>query len=127
MTQLDINITESKGMRRVEGLGISNDQFLSPLKVKKANIGSPKNPKFSNIRDYWDDKTVGKVTYLLHEFQHMFPRKLSKMKGIIRDMGEMKIPLRSDVKSVKDGPYRLNSRYKEKVKVEMNQMLDTIL
>ena len=32
---LDINIPESEGMREVEGLGISSDQFLNPLKVKK--------------------------------------------------------------------------------------------
>ena len=49
---LDINILESEGMRTVEGFGISRDQFISPLKIKKVNIGSPKNPKFANIGDY---------------------------------------------------------------------------
>ena len=52
--QLDINIPESEGMCAVEGIGISSDQFLSPLKIKKVNIGSPKNPKFANIGDCWD-------------------------------------------------------------------------
>ena len=51
---IDVNIPESEGMLAVEGFGISSDQFLSPLKVKKVNIGSPKNPKFSNIGYYWD-------------------------------------------------------------------------
>ena len=48
---IDINIPDSEGMHAVEGVGISSDQFLSPLKIKKVNIGSSKNPKFVNIRD----------------------------------------------------------------------------
>ena len=46
-----INIPELEGTREVEGSGISSDQFLEPLKIKKVNTGSPKNPKFSNIGD----------------------------------------------------------------------------
>ena len=48
----------------MEVVGISNDQFLSPLKIKKVNIGSPKNPKFANIGYYWDDETMGRITDL---------------------------------------------------------------
>ena len=59
----------------MEGLGISSNQFLNPLKVKKVNIGSPKYPKFVNIGDYWDDEIVAKITNLLHEFQDLFPTK----------------------------------------------------
>ena len=45
-------------MHAVEGFGISSDQFLRPLKIKKVNIGSHENPKFANIGDYWDDEIV---------------------------------------------------------------------
>ena len=55
-------------MHVVEGFGISSYQFISPLKVKKVNIGSPESPKFANIGDYWDDETVGNITDFLHEF-----------------------------------------------------------
>ena len=75
---LDINIPESEGMHTVEEFGIFSDQFLSPLKVKKVNIGSPENPKFANIGDYWDEETVGNITYLLHEFQDLFITKFKK-------------------------------------------------
>ena len=44
-----INIPELEGTRDVEGSGISSDQFLKPLKVKKVNIGLLENLKFSNI------------------------------------------------------------------------------
>ena len=55
-------------MHVVEGFGISSDQFLKPLKIKKVNIGLPENPKFANIGEYWDDETIGKIIDLLHEF-----------------------------------------------------------
>ena len=86
----NINISESEGTRAVEGSGISSDQFLKPLKIKKVNIGSPDNPKFSNIGDYWDEETVAKIMDLLHEYQDLFPTNFSEMKGIVGDLGEMK-------------------------------------
>ena len=46
------------------------------------------------------------------------------MKGIVGDLGEMKIPLKPYTNPVKQGPYRLNPRYKEKVKEELDRMLD---
>ena len=70
----------------VEGSSLLSDKFMNPLKIKKVNIGSPKNPKFVDFRDYWDDKTIGKITDLLHKFQDLFPTKISEMKGIIGDL-----------------------------------------
>ena len=70
---LDINIPGLEGMCAVEGFDISSEQFLSSLKIKNVNIGSSDNPKFANIGDYWDEETLGKITYLLHEFQNLFP------------------------------------------------------
>ena len=46
------------------------------------------------------------------------------MKGIVGYLGEMKIPLKPDPKPVKQQPYRLNPRYKEKVKAELDRMLN---
>ena len=65
-----------------------------------------------------------KITDLLHEFQGIFPTNLSEMKGIVWDLGEMKIPLKLDAKPFKHRPDRLNPRYKEKVKVELDHMLN---
>ena len=62
------NIPDFEGTRIVEGSGVSSEKFLNPLKIKKVNISSPKNPKFANIGDYWDDETIGKIIELLHEF-----------------------------------------------------------
>ena len=61
---------------------------------------------------------------LLHKFQNLFLTKFSEMKGILGDLGELKIPLNTDVKPVKQRSYQLNLRYKERVKDELDRMLD---
>ena len=47
----------------------------------------------------------------------------TKMKGILRDLGVMKIPLKEGVKPVKQHPYRFNPIYKEKVRQELDKMI----
>lgn len=90
-----------------------------PLKTKQMNIGSEAQPNFANIGDYWDKDTVDKVVKLLREYQDLFPTKSSNMKGIVGDLGVMKITL----KPVKNHPYQLNPKYKEKVHEELDNML----
>ena len=96
---LDVNILEYEGTSGVEGLIIFSNQFLNLIKIKKFNIDSLQNPKFTNIEYYWDDDTVGKIPDLLYKFHDLLPTKFLEMKGIIGDLGEMKIPLRLDAKS----------------------------
>jgi hypothetical protein len=60
----------------------------------------------------------------LHEYQDLFPTKFIDIKGIKGNMGEMRIPLKPDVKPFKKIPYRLKPKYKEKVNIELNRMLE---
>ena len=53
----------------------------------------------------------------------MFPTKFTEMKGILGDLGVMSIPLKAYVKPVKQRPYKLNPRYKEKVRHELDKMI----
>jgi hypothetical protein len=46
------------------------------------------------------------------------------MKGIKGPMGEMRTPLKPGVKPFKQRPYILNPKYKEKVKIELDKMLE---
>jgi hypothetical protein len=46
------------------------------------------------------------------------------MKGIKGPMAEMKIPLKPDARPVKQRSYRLNPKYKEKMKIELDKMLE---
>jgi len=66
------------------------------------------------IGDHWDDATLYKVVELLHEYQNLFPTKFLDLKGIIDDLGIMKITLMLDTKPIKQRHY-LNPKYKEKV------------
>ena len=86
-----------------------------PVKTKQVNIGTEAKPKFMKIEDYWDDGTMDKVAELLHGYQDLFPTKFTDLKGIIVDLRVMKIALKPDAKPVKQRPYRLNPKYKEKV------------
>ena len=79
--------------------------------------------KYATIGYYWDEEMVSKVTQLLHEYQDLFSTKFSEMKGILGDIGVMKIPLKPDAKPMKQHPYRLNPKYKEKVRMELDKML----
>jgi hypothetical protein len=49
------------------------------------------------------------------------------MKRITGDLGEMKIPLKPGAKLIRKSPYKINMRYKENVKVEIDMMIDTYI
>jgi hypothetical protein len=46
------------------------------------------------------------------------------MKGIKGFMGEMNIRLKLDARPFKQRPYRLNPKYKEKVKIKLDRMME---
>jgi hypothetical protein len=46
----------------VEGPSLESEAFSTPLKVKKVNIGTEENPKMASIGDYWDEKTLERIT-----------------------------------------------------------------
>lgn len=119
----NLNILEAEGHREVEGLQIKNPNITAPLKKRQVNIGTEAELNFAKIGDYWDDATVDKVTELLWEYQDFFPTIFSDLKGIIGDLGVMKITLKLDMKPVKQRPYRLNPKYKEMVCLELDNML----
>lgn len=45
-----------------------------------------------------DDETIGHIANLLQEYQDLIPTKFTKMKGIIGDLGAIRIPLKADAK-----------------------------
>ena len=77
----------------------------------------------AKIGDYWDDDTVGKFAKFLTEYQDLFPTKFSELKGITGNLGVMCIMLKPDVCPIKQRPYRLNPKYKKKVKEEIDKMI----
>jgi hypothetical protein len=69
---------------------------------------SEEHPKMASIVDYWDEQTMTEIQALLREYEDMFPKRFSKLKGIKGDLGEMRIDLKIDVNSIKHRPYHLN-------------------
>jgi hypothetical protein len=119
-----VNIVETEGHRDVEGPVLEFPFIGKSIKIKKFNIGTEETLKLANVEDYWDASTIDKITELLHEYQDLFLTKFIDMKGIKGPMGEMRIPLKPDAKPVKKRPYRLNSKYKEKMKIELDRRLE---
>jgi len=83
---------------------IEDLDITTPLKTKQVNIGMEAEPKYAMLGDYWDDAMVDKVAELLHKYQGLFPTKITDLKGIIGDLGMMKITLKLGVKLVKQRP-----------------------
>lgn len=111
----NINIPKSEGHREVKGPKAQILNISEPLNTNEVNIGSEAQLKFVKISYYWDEDIVDKFTEVLHEYQDLFPTKLSDIKGIVGDLRIMKITLKPNVKLVKQLPYQLNPKYKEKV------------
>ena len=77
------------------------------------------------IGDYWNEQTVERITNLLHEYNDLFPTTFIEMEFIGWEIGEMKIPLKPEARFVIQWPYRLNPIYKQKVKAEIDKMLES--
>jgi hypothetical protein len=121
-----IQIKETKADRVVDGKVeemVASD-YGRVIKTKKHNIGTKEAPKIHIIGDYWDKETITHVVDLIKEYEYLFPRSFSKMKGIIGSLGAMKLQFTLDAKSVKRRPYHLNPKYKEKVCKDLDRMLD---
>ena len=117
----NINIPRTEGIWDIAAPDVPTNPMNQPLKTSKVNIGTEENPKFANVGDYWDEEIMANIADMLHEFQYLFPTKFSERKGISGDIGEMKIPLKLDVKLVKQQPYFLNPRYKERSKLSLSE------
>jgi hypothetical protein len=68
-----VKVPETEGERAVEGIELEFFSYTQPIKTQKVNIGTTKNPNFAQIGDYWSDEIVEKISYLLHEYQYIFP------------------------------------------------------
>jgi hypothetical protein len=96
----DIQIEEVKGEREAEGPPIELEVIVALITIKKFNIGTIENPKMAIIGDYWDEQTVERITELLCEYNDLFPTTFIEMKGIAGEIGEIKIPLRAEERSI---------------------------
>eukprot|EP00253_Pinus_taeda_P030850 PITA_30850 len=119
----NINNPETEGSCEVHRQEIKDPDIIVLLKMKQVKIGMEEEPKYATLEDSWDNAMVENVVELLREYQDLFPTKITELKRIPSDLGMMKITLKSDAKPVKQRPYRLNQKYKAKVREELDKML----
>ena len=105
----NINIAKPEGSWDIATPKKLVDKVQQPLNTWKVNIETKYDLNFTNVRYYWDEETMVKIIDLLHEFRDFFSTKFDDMKGIWGNLREMRIPLKPDVKSVKQHPYWLNT------------------
>jgi hypothetical protein len=89
-----VKVPETEGGCAIEGLDIESDMYTQPIKMQKLNIGITVNPKFVQIGDYWSEEYVEKIADLLRTYHDLFPTTFLEMKGIVGELGEMKISLK---------------------------------
>ena len=76
------------------------------VKIKEVDISNDDRPKIAKIGDYWTEAQTTKIVNLLKEFQDVFDRDYKDLKGLVHEMGEMKIEIKPDVRPVKKIPYK---------------------
>ena len=64
------------------------------------------------IGDYWSKEKTTKIIDLLKEFQDVFSRYYKDLKGLVAEMGEMKIDIKPDARPINKRPYKLVHKYK---------------
>ena len=77
------------------------------VKTKEIDISNDNRPKMEKIGDYWSEEQTTKMVDLLKEFQDVFARDYKDLKGLVKEMGEMKIDIKLEAR-----PYKLAHKYK---------------
>ena len=93
------------------------------IKTKEVDISNDDRPKLAKIGDYWTKEKIVDIINLLKEYQDVFARGYTNLKGLLQEMGQMKIELFPDTKLVKKRPYKLAHKYKEIVKTKIDNMV----
>ena len=58
----------------------------------------------ARIGSYWDDEQTTEIVNLLKEFQDVFARDYIDLKGLVQEMGDMKINIKTDAIPIKKRP-----------------------
>ena len=111
-----------------EGIQLINEakalEWLdAKVKTKEFDISNDERPKMAKFGENQREEQMTEIISLLKELQDIFAREYKYLKGIVNEMGEMKIYIKLDARPVKKRPYKLAHKYKEIVKKEIDNML----
>jgi hypothetical protein len=93
-----MTIKEFEGTTRVKYMqqDDSTTPYTQPLKLWKMNIESQDHLTMDFVGDYWDEQIMSGIEALLKEYEDLFLRSFTEIKGIKGNLGEVKIELKSD-------------------------------
>ena len=66
------------------------------VKTKEFDISNDDRPKMAKTGDYWSKEQTTEIVNLLKEFQDVFARDYKDLKGLVHEMGKMKIDIKPD-------------------------------
>ena len=114
MTAADFSATFSQFKEGIQPINESKalEWLDAKFKTKEFNISSDDRPKMEKIGDYWNEEQTTEIVNLLKEFQDVFARDYKDLKGLVHEMGKMKIDIKPDIRPVKKRPYKLAHKYK---------------
>ena len=71
------------------------------VKTREVDISNDDRPKIAKNGDYWSEAQKTEITNLLKEFQDVFVIGYKDLKGLVHEMGKMKIDIKPDVLPIK--------------------------
>ena len=74
------------------------------IKIKEVNIAKDGQPKMVRIDDYWSEQQTTEIVDFLKGYHDVFARDYKDLKGLVEEMGEMKIDLLPEATPVKKRP-----------------------
>ena len=108
MTAADFPATFSQFKEGIRPINESKapEWLDAKIKTKELDISNDDRPKMEKNGDYWNEEQTIEIVKLLKEFQDVFSRDYKYLKGLVHEMGEMKIDIKPDVRPVKK--YHIN-------------------
>ena len=77
------------------------------IKMKEFNISNDGRPNMAKIGDYGSKKQTIEIVNLLKEYQDVFSHYYKYLKGLVKEMREMKIDIMLNAKPMKKRSYKL--------------------
>lgn len=57
------------------------------IKTKEVDISNDDRPKLAKIRNYWTEEKTIDIINILKEYQDVFARDYTYLKGLVQEMG----------------------------------------
>ena len=91
--------------------------------LDEINLRTKDEPKPTYVSAWLDPITRSRILEVLKEFKDCFAWDYSELPGLDRQLVEHKLPMKPDVKPIKQKPRRMEPEITLKVKEEVNRLL----